>query len=118
MAVRSKAPSPRCNQHLGVYIDFLFFGSGLLGEPGSSSFMFEHKGVVAVPRESFPDGSDVDPLEVAIEVSTSYTRFFIIQISKSSLAVAEQLITHPNVISGLFPLQINLGAIFSHKITA
>lgn len=41
----------------------------MLGEPGSSAFMFEHKGVVSVSRENIPDESD--PMELAIEVSSA-----------------------------------------------
>ncbi len=43
--------------------------SGGLGEPGSSSFVFEHKGVVQIPREELTRlPSCSDPLELAIEV--------------------------------------------------
>ena len=34
-----------------------------MGEPGSSSFMFDHKAVIRVPREEVSD-----PMELAIEV--------------------------------------------------
>lgn len=49
------------------------FHSGVLGEPGSSSYMFEHKGMVRVPREELSSSTTAnsqysDPLELAIDV--------------------------------------------------
>ncbi len=42
---------------------------GVLGEPGSASFAFEHKGVVQIPREELERlPSCSDPMELAIEV--------------------------------------------------
>lgn len=43
------------------------FPSGVLGEPGSSSFNFEHKGIVQVSLTK-GDGANIDPLDLAIEV--------------------------------------------------
>lgn len=40
--------------------------SGILLEPGSSAFMFDHKGVIRVSQREF--GASTDLLEVAIEV--------------------------------------------------
>ena len=64
---------------------------GILGEPGSSSFMFEHKGVIQIPKLELQDGSD--PLELAIEVGAEDV------ISKDGeMAMEEclQLICEPN----------------------
>ena len=40
--------------------------SGVLGDPGSSAFNFEHKALIQVPTTSLP--ADTDPLELAIEI--------------------------------------------------
>lgn len=39
-----------------------------MGEPGSSSFMFDHKAVIRVPREEVMQSAVSDPMELAIEV--------------------------------------------------
>ena len=39
-----------------------------MGEPGSSSFMFDHKAVIHVPREEVLQSAVSDPMELAIEV--------------------------------------------------
>lgn len=57
-----------CSASLYHCFSFLSsFPSGVLGEPGSSSFNFEHKGIVQVSLTE-GDGANIDPLDLAIEV--------------------------------------------------
>ena len=55
-----------------MYILPLFFSlhlSGVLGEPGSSAFMFHQKAIVEISTYSFSSsGNTIDPTELAIEV--------------------------------------------------
>ena len=49
------------------------FSSGVLGEPGSSSFMFEHKGIIQLSLTE-EDMANIDPLDLAIEVGAEDCR--------------------------------------------
>ena len=49
-------------------MNFTFPCSGILGEPGSSLFMFEHKGIIQVQKEELSKSQMSDPLELAIEI--------------------------------------------------
>lgn len=53
-----------CSQPSDAKLSLYIRGS--LGEPGSSSFMFDHKGVVTISQNEFPE--ECDPFEMAIEV--------------------------------------------------
>ena len=71
LALTMSCSCHRTSAHSVIYVVFLFY-SGVLGEPGSSSFMFEHKGMVRVPREELSSSATKmqysDPLELAIDV--------------------------------------------------
>ena len=60
------APSYSVYSKLPSRSVFLLVCSGVLGEPGSASFVFEHKGVVCIAKSELK--SDADPLELAIDV--------------------------------------------------
>ena len=54
----------RTHSHI-ITLILLLICRGILGEPGSSAFMFDHKGVIRVPCSEIDASTDV--LELAIE---------------------------------------------------
>lgn len=95
-----------------------------MGEPGSSSYVFEHKGIVQIPREDLTGlPSCDDPLELAIEVGAedvledeedtghvllktepSETRGVVEAVKKKGLTVSSATLEYlPKTLVGLSP---------------